>query len=580
VSSRTSPSSPTPSPRRNRSVQAAFAAVAVAVVSALTYIRLYYGVDLTDESFYIAVPYRFALGARPLTDETNAAQLTASVLLYPFVKLYAVLVGVTGIVLYMRHLYFAMCVATSLGLFTALRRCRLDAAFSLAVAAAPIVVVPFSIFGLSYNTLARNLFTLGCFYGVAWLVDGRRLLLVVAGTSVGLAVFTYPPFVPAVAVFFVVVYLASRPRSVRAVLPGLLAAVVCILGTVAFFLQDGIGTASDLFGRASKYTGQGGSVGKPFDVISSALSAYPHPYLAVVLVVAAFGLRRWRSWALVVPVTALPLTAIPTELGDAASAEVFVTNFALLAPILFTLAPRDALAQKFMAVVWLPAAVAGEMTAFTSSNGSVNFAIGIFPGAIVTAILAGLVVERALQQHASGLVEAILVLTPAVIAMTVGVALQYSYVYRDDSVRHLTRRITNGPYAGLLTTPAKREFLSQLNRDLQETSGRRCRILFYDDFPAGYLLGRGRPDTNTVWLLGVVGTRRAAYDRLLVNYYKKQGELPDIVVRMTSFPEPDMTPETYRASDPLERLFTGKRYVVVRERNEYRISRKAGTTCR
>ena len=479
----------------------------MAVVLVLTYVRLYHGIDFTDESFYTVVSYRFALGARPLVDETNVAQLTSSVLLYPFVKLYTEAAGLTGLVLYMRHLYFIFCTGAGLALYAALRRCLRDGSMSAVLAAATVAFVPFSIYALSYNTFARTFFALGCFLGVAWLVDGRRLSLVAAGTALGLAVFTYPPFAPAVVCFFVAIYLEARPRSARTLVPGLVAAALCCLATLAFFLQAGIGTARELFSRASTYSGQGGSIRKAFDVASSVMSTFPHPYLAAVLVAAALGLRRWRPWAAIAPVVALPLTALPTDFGTSASANVFVANLALLAPAVFLLTPRDLLAQRLMWVVWVPSAVAGEMTAFSSSNGSINFAIGSFPGAIVTAILAALAIRGALPGGTPAFAEAILVLGPALTVLAVGVALQYSYVYRDAGLSHLTSRIETGAYAGLFTTSSKRGFLTQLDRDLQAVSSPRCRILFYDSFPAGDLLGHGRVQTNTAWLLDVVGHR-------------------------------------------------------------------------
>ena len=84
------------------------AAVAVALVAlALTWRRLFLGIDLSDEGFYVAVPYRMALGARPFIDEMSMLQ-TAEFFVYPFVKLYVWLTGgADGIVLFTRHLYLA-----------------------------------------------------------------------------------------------------------------------------------------------------------------------------------------------------------------------------------------------------------------------------------------------------------------------------------------------------------------------------------------------------------------------------------------------------------------------------------------
>ena len=40
--------------------------------------RLRYGVDFMDESYFIAVAYRFVLGDRPFVDEQNFLQLAGA----------------------------------------------------------------------------------------------------------------------------------------------------------------------------------------------------------------------------------------------------------------------------------------------------------------------------------------------------------------------------------------------------------------------------------------------------------------------------------------------------------------------
>ena len=67
----------------SRLVSAAVVVVAVFAV-ALLLLRLRYGVDLNDESYYAAGSYRFALGMRPLLDDLGPHQF-ASWLMMPVV---------------------------------------------------------------------------------------------------------------------------------------------------------------------------------------------------------------------------------------------------------------------------------------------------------------------------------------------------------------------------------------------------------------------------------------------------------------------------------------------------------------
>ena len=75
-----------------RHVGTAVALAAAFATLFLSWHRLYYGVDFTDEAFYVALPLRFALGDIPLKDEQSLAQF-AGVLVLPLVRLFLWLSG-------------------------------------------------------------------------------------------------------------------------------------------------------------------------------------------------------------------------------------------------------------------------------------------------------------------------------------------------------------------------------------------------------------------------------------------------------------------------------------------------------
>ncbi len=549
-----------------------FAIAAIVAVAGLTYGRLFYGVEFTDEAFYIAVPYRFVLGAQPLVDETNIVQQTPAVLLYPFVALWHWLVGLEGIVLYARHLHFLFTVGVAVAVFVPLRRV-LDDSFSSAVCAtAAIAFVPFGIHALSYNTFASGFFTAGCFLGAGWSIRGGRSFLVGAGCAHGLAIFTYPTFALPVACCFAVLYAAARPRSVRALMPGLVPTAAATLLTVAFFAHRGIGTIDDLVTQTADFGDQGGGLGELADIASFVWTSFAHKYVAAALLVAAAAARLWRPGAAVVPLLLLPVAALPADLRTSASANIYVTCFALLGPVVFILLLRDnAVARRLLLLIWIPAAVAGVTTALSSANGPINVAIGFFPALIATAALIGLALQRVSPAD----------FAPAVVLLAIGVALQYLSVYRDAGIQHLTTLVGDGAYAGIHTTAAKRDFLTALDRDLSATAGAECTIVFYDAFPAGYLLGHGKPATNATWLLDVQDGRKDRYQRLLLDYYERHGGLPDVAVRLDRIPltASASIDQTYAATEPLEQAF-GDRYATVRAEDGYQIKRARQSSCR
>ena len=126
----------------------------LSAVVALTYVRLYFGVDFTDESFYTACPIPIRPRSPPADrrDEHRAADTGSAP--YPFIALWESLIGLDGIVLYARHLHLFFSGAVALALFFALRRILDDRSLGAVLAGAAIAYVPFGIHGLSYNVFA------------------------------------------------------------------------------------------------------------------------------------------------------------------------------------------------------------------------------------------------------------------------------------------------------------------------------------------------------------------------------------------------------------------------------------------
>ena len=118
----------------------------------LTYLRLYFGVDLIDEAFNVALPYRFALGDKPFVDEWALAQGTG-LITAPLVKLYVLARGDTdGLVLFTRHLYFLMNCLMAVLFHRAMRRYDIDSAITAAAAMIYVCFIPFGLPNITYNT--------------------------------------------------------------------------------------------------------------------------------------------------------------------------------------------------------------------------------------------------------------------------------------------------------------------------------------------------------------------------------------------------------------------------------------------
>ena len=119
-------------------------------------IRIFFGVDFTDESLYVALPYRFILGDKPFADELSTTQ-TAGIIIKPALQLFCQIMGSSdGIVLFTRGLHYLLSVIVAALTYFIIRP-YLKTSEALLTSLLPVMFIPFNIQSLSYNTLASLL---------------------------------------------------------------------------------------------------------------------------------------------------------------------------------------------------------------------------------------------------------------------------------------------------------------------------------------------------------------------------------------------------------------------------------------
>ena len=557
------------------STSQAVALAAAIVVLGITYWRSWYGVDLTDESFYVVLPYRVALGASPFVDETTVAQ-QAGLLVLPFVWVWNELAGVEGVVLFVRHLQFLFSLLVAAAVFVSLRDVLRSGSAALLAAVAAVAFVPFDIHSLSYNTLGSGLFTIGVLLGFKSLSVGSRWWLVAAGLASGLAVFAYPSLVVAVVAAFAVRIALEPTRWRRETFAfGVPAFAVFAIAMGSVLASAGIHAVSDGYHRSSKYLGHSGSVGKLGDVFDHWWSTLHYWYLALPAIVLL--LLAWRSRRqLAVPLLlALPLLVVPVSAGNVldsyTSTLEYVAHYGALAPPLLVLVWPRVEARRLFAAVWVPALLAGLATAWSSNNGGVNFGVGFLPAIFVTTAFLVWALEDALAPQ--------LVLWPALVVPALLLVLGWP-VYRDGPVETLDATVSSGPYAGLQTSLNKELWIEEISRDLDRV-GRDCRIVIFRDFPGGYLLSHSEPDTNSAWIATVAKDKTNAYQRTLVSYWSQHG-FPDVVALIRRIPYESRKvarTERYRADTPLMRLVTSSYRRISTHYNYELYQRRHGSAC-
>jgi len=546
----------------------AAASLASAVAAVLfTWQRLFVGMDLQDESFYIVVPWRWALGDKPFVNEQNLAQI-GGLLEYPFVKLFGIVRGydVTGLVLYTRHLYLLLLIGVAVAVFLVLRRVvRWELA--LPVVSVYVTYIFWETPQLSYNTMGAAFLTLGSALGL-WVVleDRGRMWAFVSGATFGLAVVAYPTLlfiVPFYAIFFA---FALGRRAVGAVAdfafahppdpegpptghPAWRALSFWVLGGVAVLVPIGLVILS--FGlknlercwaftmEVARGLDQLGGGAKAYEVAQGFWRFYTwRPFLMVAALLIFLVYRRWPTLGRVLLAT-LPVALWLAGQRLMLDAAGFVLVYAVLAPYLLLFVPRARreVGAKLLLWVWVPAMIAGAMTAFTSAAAYLNAPVGFTPALMVSGVFLAWSLEAvaspdtpaSLSASSSGRLPWLaLVVLIAVVGVTV--VFQFQFQQRDLPYRALTSRFDSGPWWGIRVMPERHELLDGFAGDLSAQCRPDDKLLIFYQACGYYLYWNGAIAANSYWLSN--DDVRARLPQSTFSYYRRRRIVPTLVVRL------------------------------------------------
>lgn len=160
----------------------------------LAFWRLHYGVDLTDEVWFVGVAYRFAQGARPFIEELLYNQ-TLAFFTFPLIKIYLFFNRSSeGIILFTRYAYFGFTLLIGLFCFYVFRSFY-DWRVSLLISSIFVLYAPCNLYNFSHHTLGIGFLSLSLFSGFQFLLLKKPLFLLLSGLLGVFASIAYPTLI-------------------------------------------------------------------------------------------------------------------------------------------------------------------------------------------------------------------------------------------------------------------------------------------------------------------------------------------------------------------------------------------------
>lgn len=551
-------------------IVATFAAVLFA------WYRLFQGVDLNDESGWLVVPWRWALGDKPFVDEENLAQIP-SFLVYPFIKGFAILrdYDVTGLVLYGRHLYLFMTLLVAVVTFVVLRR-LVRWELALLIAALCVAFLSRDTPQVTSTTLAAALLTLGAVLGLRAVIQpsGRRWALM-SGAAYGLSVIAYPtllfmvPFLPVFLAF------ALGSRGVAMVARGSLARLpepegpptgkrawmtlsawalgLALVLAPAGFLIAGFG--ADNLVRCWRYTlmigrdlGQMGGALKAYEVVAGFLAfVWSRPYL-LGAALACYLVYRWRPTLGRVLLCAVPLALWLAGQEPGLGTAGFILMYAALAPYFFLFVPAEhrPAGAAVLIWVWAPTLLVGAMAAYTSSLGYVHASVGVFPGALASGLFVAWALESVPATRFSRPWLSLVVLIAVL-----GVAVSFQFRQQAHLSPESSVRFDEGPWWGISASKDDHSFVTQLSADLSSQREEDDSLLVVYGMPGAYLLWDGEIAGNSYWIRPGEGGQMGSLPASTLAGFRRRQEVPSLLLHFV--PTEGLSPvELQRGSGGLD----------------------------
>ncbi|MBC8569717.1 hypothetical protein [Zongyangia hominis] len=498
-------------------------------------IRCFYGFDWSDETYYLALPYRFVLGDQFFLHSWDIHQLSA-MLLVPFVRLYTFIVGSTeGILLSFRLLYTVLQFIIAITAFSVFKK-HFSIVASLLSSLSYLLFTPAQIQNFSYNTLSLSFLFLAI---LSFLSHKKGGFLFLSGIFFALAVQCYPflvIFVPVIMVPLFFLFLRGCDKR-KVVFSLLLFAGGCLL--VLALLLCNLVMHSSFSALIHHLPYLITDPEHPSRGLLQPLYAYFFSYFsnyAFLLIISGASIASFLLLKQILPegrrlllrkllfviASALLLLEIfraffMKDIG-VNRVHLFLIPFALTGPLFF-LACKDFRHHFTPFLLWGSGILFSLAVSYGTNNGYSFFSFPFIFCTVAVILLISQIIPE-LFPNSIPLRAAFPLFLCCFIAL-IG-TLRITIVYRDGPVSSLTAQLQHGPGAYLFTTQEQQQKYQSIIHAFSYLPEEGT-VLFTKLLPFGYLATTAAPASPSIWRTPLESER-------LLQYYRLHPEkLPDCV---------------------------------------------------
>ncbi|MBR5181455.1 MAG: hypothetical protein IKW88_04325 [Clostridiales bacterium] len=519
----------------------------------LVIFRIFFCIAVLDEAFNVGEAFRALQGNQYLVENWDYFQ-TGDSFLTPFLFVFYKITGSTdGIILYSRIVFIVLQLLLSVLMYKVLSRFfdRSAAFFSIIIVETAVQFLLFYMWYDNWEVYFRliGLFLIFYVFSSFGKISNRKafLLIFMAGVAHACMVYAYPTtiivylFVLGVLLFF------KRKQSAKVhnfyVLFYLMGAALVFLIFVIYVLKIGyknlfvFNSVISKVGLAS--TGRDGYFTLPkilsntILLITKNIKCYLMGLIVYVIgLLVLYLLRKNPKRALIYLIVMFFGGLVELVYGEAGSLTTgfMMTYLSFYVPPLYLLIRKRSDKREFyknlIVIVMLSSYVSGLAYGYTALNGSLKFACGARPCAIIAILLA----YEVLKQYGSEQLYRIAFSAAATVLVVVNVLNMYGYSFEGTAPFKCNTRINSGIYKGLLDTSETAERYKTVYHDLGELVRETDKTITCGPYAMEfYLITNLKPNTSNLW--------DPNNTELLLEYYDTYYGKPDLIVLHDSVSE-------------------------------------------